>query len=112
MQFVVEALESLTATQTPPEKLLHPCKHGSKAQYMFGDASGAGFGLSSWSPGDMDIKVDYGSWGAKESEATSSNFRELANIVIKIEQMDTRRLLNDSMEVFVFTNNFHAESAF
>ncbi|KAL7579542.1 hypothetical protein ACA910_007917 [Epithemia clementina (nom. ined.)] len=112
MIFDVKALELLTSAPQPPERLLRPSKQGSRARYYFGDVSGAGFSSSGWSPGNSFIEVEYGSWGKEVSRTTSSNFRELANIVNKIEELDKEGRLNDLHEVFIFTDNHHAESAF
>ena len=112
MRFDVEALELLTSSSTPPQRLLRPDKQGAVARYYFGDASGAGFGMSGWTPGEDQIEVDFGSWDAKAMDWTSSNFRELANIVMKIEQMAKEGRLNALTETFIFTDNMHAESAF
>ncbi|KAL7559916.1 hypothetical protein ACA910_007283 [Epithemia clementina (nom. ined.)] len=112
MKTDVTALESLTTAANPPECLIRPSKWGSVARYLFVDASGAGFGMSGWSHGEMEIEVDFGSWGDPVSMTTSSNYRELGNIVMKIEQMDRNHRLNELVEIFVFTDNYHAESAF
>ncbi|KAL7555953.1 hypothetical protein ACA910_015251 [Epithemia clementina (nom. ined.)] len=112
MTFDVKALEDLTQSEIPPERMLRPCKHGARARYVFADASGAGLGTSEWGPGNMEVQVDYGAWGLELAEGTSSNFRELANIVFKIERMDQQGALTELTEVFVFTDNYPAESAF
>ncbi|KAL7556111.1 hypothetical protein ACA910_006202 [Epithemia clementina (nom. ined.)] len=112
MIFDVAALESLTESPVPPERVLRPSKHGSRSRYIFADASGAGLGSTDWSPGDDQIQVEYGTWGPEISTGTSSNFRELSNIVLKIEKLDQSGALTELTEVFVFTDNYHAESAF
>ena len=112
MLFDVEALEKLTASKEPPQRTLRPVKHGAVARYYFGDASGAGFGMSGWSPGDDQIEVDFGSWDREKMSKSSSNFRELANIVMKIEQMFAEHKLNELSETLIFTDNMHAEAAF
>ncbi|KAL7575181.1 hypothetical protein ACA910_018671 [Epithemia clementina (nom. ined.)] len=108
----VTALDNLTMSATPPECMIRPNKHGSVARYLFVDASGAGYGTSGWTPGEIEIEVDYGSWGSTVSSTTSSNYRELGNIVLKIEQMDQDNRLNNLLEIFIFTDNYHTESAF
>ncbi|KAL7565118.1 hypothetical protein ACA910_005125 [Epithemia clementina (nom. ined.)] len=112
MQFDVEALEQLTVADVPPERLLRPTKHGSMPRYCFGDASGAGFGFSSWTPGETNISIKYGMWTPQFANSSSSNQRELGNIVFRIEEMDHQGLLDEQTEVFIFTDNAHAESAF
>ncbi|KAL7563418.1 hypothetical protein ACA910_016514 [Epithemia clementina (nom. ined.)] len=110
MIFDVAALESLTESPVPPECVLRPSKHGSRARYIFADASGAGLGSTDWSPGDDQIQVDYGTWGPEISTGTSSNFRELSNIVLKIEKLDQSGALTELTEVFVFTNKYITRS--
>jgi len=78
---------------------------------MFGDASGAGFGDTLWTEASTVIEVDHGVW-EKEVSDSSSNVRELLNLVIKIEEMATRGELHEGSELFVFTDNFVAEQAF
>ena len=90
MIFDVEAMEELTHADYPPERFLRPDKTKAKARYYFGDVSGAGFGMSGWSPGDDEIEVDFGAWEASAMLGSSSNFRELANIVMKIEALDSQ----------------------
>ncbi|KAL7566076.1 hypothetical protein ACA910_009862 [Epithemia clementina (nom. ined.)] len=102
MKYNVVALERLTVTDNPPERLLRPNKRGSWARYYFADASGAGYGRSGWTPGDVAIEIDYGSWGDRIATTTSSNFRELGNIVKKIEDLDQQGSLTDLAGVFVF----------
>ena len=112
MRFDIEALESLTSASSPPRRMLRPDKQGATVRYFFGDASGAGFGMSGWTPGDHQVEVDFGAWDPKAMQGSSSNFRELANIVMKIEQLSEEDRLNSLAEVFIFTDNMHAESAF
>lgn len=85
--------------------------------YGFGDASGAGFGSSwvNWCVGTEDeeiksVRYRFGRWG-KEGEATSSNYRELKNLVDTLETMGVDGELK-GVEVFLFTDNSTAESAF
>ncbi|KAL7563497.1 hypothetical protein ACA910_008797 [Epithemia clementina (nom. ined.)] len=86
--FDVQALEKLTEEPTPPERLLWPNRNGAKPVYMFGDASGVGFGSSFWSLGATLIQVEHGTWDATVLEDSSSNFRKLGNIVFTLEHMD------------------------
>ncbi|KAL7558282.1 hypothetical protein ACA910_002517 [Epithemia clementina (nom. ined.)] len=112
MVFGVRALEELTQSPLPPEHLLRPAQHGAKPIYVFGDASGAGFGVSSWTPGSVYVQAEHGMWDTNIATDSSSNFWELANIVLSIERMDRNNEISDATEIFVFPNNQHAESAF
>ena len=73
---------------------------------MFGDASGEGFG-STWTKG-KSVHYRYGVWGL-ESEGTSSNFRELKNLVETLETMGSGGELIGK-EMFIFTDNMVSES--
>ena len=77
-----------------------------EALYIFGDASGLGFG-SSWISG-KDIKYRFGVWGL-ESKETTSNYRELRNLVETLERSGLDGELKGK-EIFVFTDNSTAES--
>jgi hypothetical protein len=48
----------------------------------------------------------------KEVSDSSSNVRELLNLVIKIEDLAERGELHEGSELFVFTDNFVVEQAF
>ncbi|KAL7563889.1 hypothetical protein ACA910_013215 [Epithemia clementina (nom. ined.)] len=110
--FDVEALENLTRSDVLLERLLQPNAMGGQVRYIFADASGSGLGTSDWTPGAMDIELTYGSWGTQNASSTSSKFRELANIIFKIEKLERDGALRENVEFFVFTDNSHAESAF
>ncbi|KAL7567016.1 hypothetical protein ACA910_019941 [Epithemia clementina (nom. ined.)] len=112
LAFDIAALEGLTATEDPPDRYLRPRKYNSRARYYFADALGGGYGLSGWSPGDPTVEVNYGTWDHQVYQGSSSNYRELANIVPKIEELDAEGRLNEGLELFIFTDNVHAESAF
>ncbi|KAL7565746.1 hypothetical protein ACA910_010186 [Epithemia clementina (nom. ined.)] len=112
MKFDVKALEELTSAESPPERLLRPSSQGSSPRYCFGDASGAGFGFSSWAPGEDKVDVRYGTWEPSFMHLSSSNQRELGNLVFCMEEMDRQGLLNDQSTIFLLTDNHHAESAF
>jgi len=77
---------------------------------MFGDASGAGFGVTLWTEASTELK-DHGLW-EKEVSDSSSNARELLNLVIKIKDLAERGELHEGSELFVLTDNFVAEQAF
>ena len=57
----VEALEILTAADRPPKLLARPTTRD-RPTYMFGDASGQGFGMSIWTKPNEDVRVEYGTW--------------------------------------------------
>lgn len=78
------------------------------ARYGFGDASKAGFGSTFETP--KGISFRYGTWNA-DGEGKSSNFRELENLASALEQeaMDGSF---EGAEVFIFTDNSTAESAY
>ena len=106
------ALGFLTNAEAPPKVLVHPMKiNGTNYMLKFGDASGAGYGVTLWTEASTKIKVDHGVW-EKEVSDSSSNVRELLNLVIKIEELAERGELHEGSELFVFTDNFVAEQAF
>ena len=76
--------------------------------YGFGDASGAGFGAS-WKIRN-EIKYRYGLWGS-DLNGSSSNFRELKNLVDTLLQMEKNGEL-EGRELFLCTDNSTAERAF
>ena len=92
-----------------PEKPVLRLMRGSsivEAMYIFGDASGLGFG-SSWHMGNQ-INFRYGIWGLG-SEDTSSNYRELRNLVETLESNGEKEILKGK-EIFLFTDNTTAEN--
>ena len=101
------ALKELTMMDTPPVLLIHTNKIF-VAWYIFGNASGHGFGITS---SELDsLSVEFGTW-TKEASEYSSNFREFNNFVLKLEREATNDNLNGA-ELFLFTNNAVTESAF
>ena len=106
------ALRFLTDAEAPPEGLVRPMRiERRNYMLMFGDASGAGFGVTLWTEASTTIEVDHGVW-EKEVSDSSSNVRELMNLVIKIEELAEREELHEGSGLFVFTDNFVAEQAF
>lgn len=89
--------------------------------YGFGDASGKGRGLTfqgyktpqhasgTFGP-STDVRFKVGVWECSE-EQESSNYRELTNLVEDTEQEAMAGNLSDA-ELFLFTDNSTAESAF
>jgi hypothetical protein len=79
--------------------------------FGFGDASGAGFGVTAWFDNDMELDVEYGLW-TEETTEQSSNFRELLNLVLYVERLVREGRLTEATELFLFTDNFVSERAF
>ena len=116
----LKALERLTASKLPPLRMVRP-KQMLHVYYGFGDASGKGRGStfqgfhtpssSSGASGpSSDIRFRVGVWGA-DAEGESSNYRELRNLVEDTEaEVETGKLMET--EMFLFTDNSTAESAF
>ena len=75
---------------------------------MMGDASGRGFGTAVWDEGTLYWESGHFSLSYREE---SSNFREAANLVLRLEDMERDNRLASS-EVFVFTDNSVFEGTF
>jgi len=116
----LEALTDLTRAELPPLRLARP-KNVIYVTYGFGDASGTGRGTTfqgfrtiHHSSGELGptgpVRYKIGTWGS-DSETTSSNYRELNNLVEETEAEARAGRLSDS-ELFLFTDNSTAESAF
>jgi hypothetical protein len=106
----IEVLMGFTEAEKPPRVPVRPTG-AAVCMYMFGDASGSGFGVWLWVAGQGTVYTAHGSW----SEATSrksSNYRELYNLVLKIEELVKDGTIPRGTEIFVFTDNFVAERAF
>jgi hypothetical protein len=80
-----------------------------EAYYGFGDASGYGFGATIQIA--EDLWFEYGQWASEIAEESSSNWKELANLVNFIERSVKAHEL-DGSELFIFTDNQTAKSAF
>ena len=103
----LQALQSLTSSKIAPVVIVRS-KRMFVVLYGFGDASGGGFGSSFTAADGIDVQT--GTWNEEGSDK-SSNFRELGNFVIRLEQdADLGKL--DGAELFLFTDNSTAESAF
>ncbi len=102
------SLITLFALPHPPTRFLRPTTV-KIAIYRFVDASGAGFG-SSFSLPDKCLLFQHGVWG-RDADHTSSNYKELRNLVDALEE-GLRMTELRSSEVFVFTDNTTSESAF
>jgi hypothetical protein len=103
----IEALMRLTESPEPPRRLIRSSRVA-LVRYGFGDASGAGFGSSLLIGTELFYRT--GTWGQTIAQE-SSNYRELRNLVDAIEQATNEGALQGS-EVFLFTDNSTAESAF
>ena len=103
----LKAMWLLFQLDAPPLRLVRG-KSVHEAIYGFGDASGKGFG-SSWDE-DGEIKFRLGVWGS-DGDDTSSNFRELKNLVQTLETMGKQGAL-EGREIFLFTDNSTSERAF
>ena len=106
----VKAMVELTAAEQPPRLLARP-KKGASVVIIFGDASGEGFGSSLWMYGSGDVETEHGLW-TREYGARSSNFRELYNLILRLESLVSGGRLKQGTEVFMFTDNATAEAAF
>jgi hypothetical protein len=78
------------------------------ALYVFGDASGNGFGTTLLFGSELHYR--YGQWSRAYSEQ-SSNYRELTNLMLGIEKACQAGLL-EVCEIFLFTDNGTAEAVF
>ena len=110
----IKAIQDLLTSAEPVHRLVRGDKVQS-AKFAFGDASGGGFG-SSWEAVDIGgkdcdgINYRFGTWD-KETSKESSNYRELRNLTETLELMAADGTLAGT-ELFLFTDNSTAESAF
>ena len=102
------AMQALTRGDTPTLRRVRCSKTG-HAFYGFYDASGRGFGAT-LQIGDT-LLYEYGQWSSEVSEESSSNWRELGNLVMSIENQVREHDLRDC-ELYLFTDNTTAEAAF
>ena len=103
-----KALLRLTQVEDPPAYQVL-CARVVDVFYGFGDASGSGFGATFEIKGD--IIYEYGQWTTEESEGSSSNWRELKNLVDSLTRF-LRLVPPGGCEVFIFTDNAVAERAY
>ena len=93
-------------SDSPPEVLMRVSRM-LLVVYGFRDASGGGFGSSIEFTRGISYRVGvYGS----DMEGESSNFRELSNVVLALEEEAATGSLNDAV-VFFFTDNATVEAA-
>jgi hypothetical protein len=122
LQDDLDCLLELTEAETPPRRKVRMTSQA-RVIYGFGDASKQGFGASIELP-DKNIFWRFGQWRLREEqvilaagkgisfiEERSSNYRELRNLVETLEDTFRKGLL-DNREIFMFTDNSTAESAF
>jgi hypothetical protein len=118
----LDCLLELTEADAPPRRKVRMTSQA-RVIYGFGDASKQGFGASIELP-DKNIFWRFGQWRLREEqvmlaagkgmsfiEERSSNYRELRNLVETLEDAYRKGLLNNR-EIFMFTDNSTAESAF
>jgi hypothetical protein len=110
LQLDIQTFQRFTSHSIPPNVRARPATYAVFV-ITFGDASGTGYGISAWFADEPDLEVDHGTWDDDTSEA-SSNFRELYNFVLYIENLVTEGKISAATEVFMFTDNFVAERAF
>ena len=101
------ALTELVDSEEPSERLVRGTAIDA-ALFVFGDASGGGFG-SSWET-EHGVKYRFGVWG-NDMACASSNLRELRNLVDTLVHMGGTGQL-EGKEVYVFTDNEVSEAAY
>ena len=102
-------LMKFTASATPPRVAARPSQ--SLAMFIVWDASGTGFGGSTWKAGEANITASFGAWD-KRLMRESSNFKEAYNLVLLLEHQISQGQIESGSEIFVFTDNLTAERAF
>jgi hypothetical protein len=103
----LEALVALFEGENPTRRRVRPGKLA-VATYGFGDASGIGFGSSLLIRDNVYFR--HGQWNDVE-KGESSNYRELANLVLPVKEAAAKGLL-EGCELFLFTDNSIAEGAY
>jgi hypothetical protein len=104
----METTQERVGRAFPPIRVVQPQK-AVQVVYGFVDASGAGFGSALQLDGSNTC-LCYGVWG-RDSEGDASNFRELKNLVLALEDgVDSGKL--HQAEVFIYTDNTTAERVY
>jgi hypothetical protein len=103
----MQALLELFSAPSPPKRRIRS-KHLIEVYYGFGDASQDGFGFNIQI--QDRIRYRFGQWCDEVSEK-SSNYRELLNLVVRMEELVEDETLKEC-EVFIFTDNSTAESVY
>jgi hypothetical protein len=106
----LQALLELTQHTHPPDVPIR--SQHKRPMYLVGDASGAGFGSSSWQEGTDEVHADFGNWTEDVTKGESSNFCEAGNLVIRLKRMVAAGELAKGAEVFVFTDNMVVERTY
>jgi hypothetical protein len=104
----LDSLCELFSSAHPPKRLIRTDTY-TTCIYGFADASGLGFG-STFALPTGDTRYRYGVWG-RDADNTSSNYRELRNMVESLEEAYRDAYLHNC-EVFLFTDNSTAEGAY
>jgi hypothetical protein len=104
---VLAMIDLCTSTQPPPRRVR--ARVQGRCYYGFGDASKTGFGASIQI--GKEIQYQYGQWTSEASETTSSNWKELSNLVDSLDDILTNNDLG-GCELFMFTDNSTAEAAY
>jgi hypothetical protein len=103
------ALKRLFEPEVPPKRIVRSRKVA-EVFYGFGDASQDGFGFNMQKPDDDQLLFRFGQWCDEVSEE-SSNYRELLNLVVRLEELVKDGTLQGA-EVFLFTDNSTAEAVY
>ena len=106
----LKALVSFVERLDPPLALVRPCF--CSVSYLVGDASGAGFGDTHWNPKDKELKATVGKWSTSVRTSSSSNWRELANLVGQLESLIKSGEITNGHEIWIFSDNMVAEANF
>ena len=104
----MDALVQLFSSPSPPRRQIRP-SNSAVATFGLRDASGQGFGHS-WQFDDS-LHYSHGQWRHDITTTKSSNYRELLNLVLAIEEAASLGCLADA-EIFLFTDNSTSEAAF
>jgi hypothetical protein len=104
----VAALFLLTRAVEAPVRQIRMARQ-MKVIYGFGDASGNGFGSSIHLP-SVEVVWRSGMWNRTMVEEHNSNFFELANLIMALEDLQVKGGLVGH-EIFMFTDNTTAEAA-
>mmetsp|Transcript_17572 Transcript_17572/g.49639 ORF Transcript_17572/g.49639 Transcript_17572/m.49639 type:complete len:1287 (+) Transcript_17572:10428-14288(+) len=105
----IAAMQAFFALEQPPLRRVR-ARRTFHAWYGFGDASPGGFGATI-DVLDEGVSYRYGEWCAQIVEETSMNWKELKNLVASLKEW-VHRFKIEGTEVFMFTDNMTAESAF
>jgi hypothetical protein len=103
------AMTRLFDSEFPPKRLVRARKVV-EVYYGFGDASQDGFGFNIQKADGDTVHYRFGQWCDEVSESTS-NYRELYNLVCRLEEMVEEGTLKGA-EVFMFTDNSTSESVY